>query len=96
MNSPEGQAKLRRILKTWVMTNEDLVYWQGKMLFVLIAFNNITVFVYMIPILLLLYHLFEAHDFPPRRHCFTFSNYLTLLPLVAADSASSFYDIKFN
>ena len=30
LSSPEGHTKLKRLLKSWVVTNTQLVYWQGK------------------------------------------------------------------
>ncbi|KAB0368386.1 hypothetical protein FD755_020152 [Muntiacus reevesi] len=29
LSSPEGHAKFRRVLKAWVVSHPDLVYWQG-------------------------------------------------------------------
>jgi TBC domain-containing protein kinase-like protein len=29
MSSPTAHAKLKRVLKAWVVTHPDLVYWQG-------------------------------------------------------------------
>ncbi|KAL5477249.1 hypothetical protein EMCRGX_G024018 [Ephydatia muelleri] len=29
LSSPEGHTKLKRLLKSWVVTNTQLVYWQG-------------------------------------------------------------------
>lgn len=29
LSSPAGHAKFRRVLKTWILSNPDLVYWQG-------------------------------------------------------------------
>lgn len=30
LSSPEGHAKFRRVLKAWVVSHPDLVYWQGN------------------------------------------------------------------
>lgn len=30
LSSPEGHAKFRRVLKAWVVSHPDLVYWQGE------------------------------------------------------------------
>jgi len=42
--SPQGHRKLKRVLKGWVMSNPDLVYWQGLdslcAPFLLLNFNN--------------------------------------------------------
>lgn len=32
LSSPEGHAKFRRVLKAWVVSHPDLVYWQGNFL----------------------------------------------------------------
>jgi len=29
LSSPEGHATFRRVLKAWVVSHPDLVYWQG-------------------------------------------------------------------
>lgn len=33
LSSPEGHAKFRRVLKAWVVSHPDLVYWQGNFTF---------------------------------------------------------------
>ncbi|XP_050800451.1 TBC domain-containing protein kinase-like protein isoform X2 [Gopherus flavomarginatus] len=55
LSSPEGHAKFRRILKAWVVSHPDLVYWQGLdslcAPFLYLNFNNeeyLTVFSQMI------------------------------------------------
>lgn len=30
LSSPQGHAKFRRVLKAWVVSHPDLVYWQGQ------------------------------------------------------------------
>lgn len=29
LSSPAGHVKFRRVLKTWILSNPDLMYWQG-------------------------------------------------------------------
>lgn len=29
LSSPQGHVKFRRVLKAWVVSHPDLVYWQG-------------------------------------------------------------------
>ncbi|XP_032650119.1 TBC domain-containing protein kinase-like protein isoform X2 [Chelonoidis abingdonii] len=55
LSSPEGHAKFRRVLKAWVVSHPDLVYWQGLdslcAPFLYLNFNNeeyLTVFSQMI------------------------------------------------
>lgn len=44
LSSPEGHAKFRRVLKAWVVSHPDLVYWQGLdslcAPFIYLNFNN--------------------------------------------------------
>lgn len=30
LSSPQGHVKFRRVLKAWVVSHPDLVYWQGQ------------------------------------------------------------------
>lgn len=30
LSSPQGHIKFRRVLKAWVVSHPDLVYWQGQ------------------------------------------------------------------
>lgn len=32
LSSPQGHIKFRRVLKAWVVSHPDLVYWQGQSL----------------------------------------------------------------
>lgn len=33
LSSPTGHIKFKRVLKAWVVSHSDLVYWQGMIIF---------------------------------------------------------------
>lgn len=41
LSSPQGHVKFRRVLKAWVVSHPDLVYWQGQcsVFFLLLCFS---------------------------------------------------------